>query len=247
MAKEASLAELKAGRMPERYLRNLGTIGLAGQLRLLQAKVVVVGAGGLGGYVLECLARQGVGQLGVIDGDNFAAHNLNRQILCTTENLGRSKAQEAARRLAAVNPEVEVTAVAQMLTTTTAQALLAGADVVVDALDSLRDRSMLFQAAGALGIPVVHGAIAGFTGQVAVLFPEDTYLAVFLTQKAPAQGVEAELGNPAATPAMAAALQAQETVKLLTGTGRILRNEILYFDMEQLEFEKIRMPQGGIV
>ena len=82
---------------------------------------------------------------------------------------------------------------------------------------------------------------------MAVLFPEDTYLAVFLTQKAPAQGVEAELGNPAATPAMAAALQAQETVKLLTGTGRILRNEILYFDMEQLEFEKIRMPQGGIV
>ena len=86
MAKEASLAEIKAGRMPERYLRNLGTIGLAGQLRLLQAKVVVVGAGGLGGYVLECLARQGVGQLVVIDGDNFAAHNLNRQILCTTEN-----------------------------------------------------------------------------------------------------------------------------------------------------------------
>ena len=106
---------------------------------------------------------------------------------------------------------------------------------------------MLFQAAAALGIPVVHGAIAGFTGQVAVLFPEDTYSAFFLTQKAPEKGVEAELGNPAATPAMAAALQAQETVKLLTGTGRILRNEILYFDMEQLEFEKIRMPQGGIV
>ena len=71
MTQERSLEELKAGRMPERYWRNFGTIGLAGQLRLLQAKVVVVGAGGLGGYVLECLARQGVGQLVVIDGDHF--------------------------------------------------------------------------------------------------------------------------------------------------------------------------------
>ena len=242
MAKEESLTELKNGRMPERYLRNLGTIGLAGQLRLLQAKVAVVGAGGLGGYVLECLARQGVGHLVVIDGDTFARHNLNRQLLCTEETLGCNKAQEAVRRLALVNPEVEVTAVAHMLTASTAQAWLAGADVIVDALDSISARSMLFQAAAALRIPVVHGAIAGFAGQVAVLFPQDTQLAAFLTQKAPEKGVEVVLGNPAATPAMAAALQVQEVIKLLTGVGRPLQNEILCFDMEYQEFEKIRMP-----
>ena len=105
MSREQSVAQLLAGNMPERYLRNLGTIGIAGQLALLNARVAVVGAGGLGGLVIELLARQGVGHLTVVDGDCFACHNLNRQILATEHTLGMNKALTAVSRVAEINPE----------------------------------------------------------------------------------------------------------------------------------------------
>ena len=164
MAREETLAELTAGRMPQRYLRNAGTIGVAGQLRLLRAKVAVIGAGGLGGHVIELLARQGVGCLLVMDGDCFTRHNLNRQILATEENLGQNKAVAAAARVAAINPDVEVIAVPELLTSTNGSRWLAGSDVIVDALDSLNSRRILFQAAQTLAIPVVHGASFDFFG-----------------------------------------------------------------------------------
>ena len=245
MPREESLRELESGQMPEKYLRNQGTIGTAGQLRLLQAKVTVVGAGGLGGHVVELLARQGVGYLQIVDGDFFTCHNLNRQILATEQTLGMNKALAAANRVAIVNPDVEVSAVVQMLDTTNAEKLLKGSDVIVDALDTISSRRMLLAVALKLKIPLVHAAIAGFTGQVATVLPGDTGMtALFERQTASDRGVELLLGNPAATPAMAAALQAQEVVKLITGVGELLNGQMLYFDMEYNLFEKIKMTRG---
>ena len=132
MSREQSVAQLLAGNMPERYLRNLGTIGIAGQLALLNARVAVVGAGGLGGLVIELLARQGVGHLTVVDGDCFACHNLNRQILATEHTLGMNKALTAVSRVAEINPDVQVTTVPEMLTSDNAEEILSGADVIVD-------------------------------------------------------------------------------------------------------------------
>jgi molybdopterin/thiamine biosynthesis adenylyltransferase len=238
MSREESLVLLAAGRMPERYLRNLGTIGVAGQARLLAAKVAVVGAGGLGGTVIELLARQGVGSLRVIDGDVFAAHNLNRQLLATEDTLGAGKAAAAAARVARVNPDVAVEVAPRMLDAENAAALLAGVDVVVDALDSIDVRLLLGRTARQLGIPLVHGAIAGFTGQVATILPGDPGLEKIYDRAAGAsRGIETVLGNPAATPALAAALQAQEVVKLLTGVGEPLSGRLLYFDTEFSIFE----------
>ena len=246
MAREETLAELTAGRMPQRYLRNAGTIGVAGQLRLLRAKVAVIGAGGLGGHVVELLARQGVGCLLVMDGDCFTRHNLNRQILATEENLGQNKAVAAAARVAAINSDVEVIAVPELLTSTNGSRWLAGSDVIVDALDSLNSRRILFQAAQTLAIPVVHGAIAGFTGQVATVFPGDAETSDLLFRQTGSDaGIETRLGNPAATPALAAALQAQETVKLITGIGQTLSGRLLYFDLEYNLFEIIDMTGRG--
>jgi len=239
-----SLAQLQDGRMPQRYLRNLGTIGIAGQIRLLQAKVAVVGAGGLGGHVVELLARQGVGELLIIDGDSFAQHNWNRQILSTEKNLGMNKALAAAERVAAINSDTQVQAVSRMLEPKAAEAWLGGMDVIVDALDSFAARRMLLQAAQNLRIPLVHGAIAGFTGQVATILPDEKIMPEFLIGETMAtSGVELQLGNPAATPAMAAALQSQEVVKLITGVGETLRRQILYFDMEYNLFEKIQLKE----
>lgn len=229
--------------MPQRYLRNLGTIGIAGQIRLLQAKVAVVGAGGLGGHAVELLARQGIGELRIIDGDSFAQHNWNRQILSTEKNLGMNKALAAAKRVATINSDTRVQAVPRMLTAETAEACLKGMDVIVDALDSFAARRMLLQTAQKLRIPLVYGAIAGFTGQVATILPDDKIIPAFLIGEAAANGVELQLGNPAATPAMAAAIQVQEVVKLLTGVGELLDRQVLYFDMEYHLFEKIQMKE----
>lgn len=236
--RQDTLTMLAEGQMPARYLRNMGTIGITGQLRLLNSKVAVVGAGGLGGTVIELLTRQGVGYIKVIDGDVFAMHNLNRQLLATEKNLGENKALAAAKRIAEVNSDVIAEAVPRMLDEENAYPLLAGMDVVVDALDNLRTRFLLNRVARRLKIPLVHGAIAGFTGQVSSLMSEeDSLVKLYGHAVPPDKGIEASLGNPAATPALAAALEAQEVIKILTGVGEILTEKLFYFDTEYNVFE----------
>ncbi len=238
MGPSESLRMLESGEIPEKYQRNIGTIGIAGQLRLLNAKVAVVGAGGLGGNVIELLTRQGVGFLRIIDGDRFAAHNLNRQILATESNLGMNKAQAAVARITAVNSDVCAEAMHYMLDEGNAAELLTGMDAVVDALDNISGRLLLSKMAQQLGIPLVHGAIAGFTGQVTTLLPGSPGLEqIYKTTAGSDKGIETVLGNPAATPALAAAVQAQEVVKILTGIGELLHRRLLYFDTELGIFE----------
>jgi molybdopterin/thiamine biosynthesis adenylyltransferase len=231
--RDVELAALQAGIAPWRYVRNLGTIGLDGQAKLLQSAVAVVGLGGLGGYVTEALARMGVGRLVLIDGDVFEEHNLNRQLLSGESLLGQAKAEVAARRVAEVNSSVEVTTHTTMLTPENLQ-LLAGVDVVVDALDRLPTRLTLQEGARALSIPMVHGSIAGFLGQVATILPGDSGLRGLYGDAGdlPEQGLEAELGTPAATPMAVAAWEAQEVVKILTGLGTPLTSRLLLMDME---------------
>ena len=242
MTHDNSMAELLAGKMPERYWRNQGTIGVAGQLQLLQAKVAVVGAGGLGGHVIELLARQGIGFLTVIDGDCFVSHNLNRQVLATGKTLGQNKVAVAADRVAEINPAVSVTVHSSRLTEANAAEFLAGMDVIVDALDNFSSRRLLYQRAQELRIPLIHAAIAGFTGQVTTILPGDFAAATLFEQtESLEQGVEVSLGNPAATPAFAAAMQVQEAIKLITGIGQPLQGKILYFDLEYNLFELIQL------
>lgn len=242
MSNEESLKCLTAGEMPERYLRNQGTVGLKGQARLLQARVAVVGAGGLGGTVIELLARMGIGYLKIIDGDTFALHNFNRQILSNEQNIGANKASVAAERIATINSDVQVEAVITMLDEDNAENLLQGLDVIVDALDNFQSRLLLASVANKLGIPLVYAAIAGFTGQVMTIMPGDRSLRI-LYKAVPEtnRGVEVVLGNPSATPALAASLQVQEVVKVITGIGEPLRNKMLYFDTELNIFDILNM------
>lgn len=241
MSREHSLAMLKKGEVPERYLRNIGTIGIEGQIRLLQARILVVGAGGLGGTVIELLARQGVGFIRVVDGDCFARHNLNRQLLATELNLGSSKAVEAVRRVGAANSDVTVEPVADMLRTDNAGQLLDGVDVAVDALDNISSRLILSRQAQKKGIPLVHGAIAGFTGQVMTVLPSGKGLETVYGGACADKGIETGLGNPAPTPALVAALQAQEVIKIITGKGKVLANRLLHVDTESNFFEMIEL------
>jgi molybdopterin/thiamine biosynthesis adenylyltransferase len=241
--REVELAALEIGIVPWRYVRNLGTVGLEGQARLLRATVAVVGLGGLGGYVAEALARMGVGRLVVIDGDLFEEHNLNRQILSAEANLGTDKVQAARQRVAEINGAVEVIGHAVTLTRENLPRLLEGADVIVDALDRLPIRLTLQEGAQALGIPMVHGSIAGFLGQVMTIFPGDPGLRSLYgdTDELPEQGLEAQLGTPAATPMAVAAWEAQEVVKVLLDHGELLRNRLLVMDMQSGVIEILQL------
>jgi molybdopterin/thiamine biosynthesis adenylyltransferase len=242
MSRGDSLILLARGEIPERYRRNIGTIGINGQKRLLEARVAVVGAGGLGGTIIELLARQGVGFLRIIDGDSFELHNLNRQILATERTIGMNKAVSAATRVAEINSDVEPHAVPAMLTEDNGIELLSGMDVIVDALDSINCRLRLCRKAQDLKIPLVHAAIAGMTGQVGTILPTSPGLEkIYATTRGSDKGIETVLGNPSATPALAAAIQVQEVVKLLTGIGEPISNKLLYFDTELNIYELLSL------
>jgi molybdopterin/thiamine biosynthesis adenylyltransferase len=240
--RETELAALETNVVPWRYLRNLGTVGLEGQAKLLQSTVAIVGQGGLGGYVTEALARMGIGRLILIDGDVFEEHNFNRQLLSAEAKLGTEKTQAARLRVSEINGAVEVSDHTMMLTHENLPRLLEGADVVVDALDRLPIRLILQDGAQALGIPMVHGSIAGFLGQVMTIFPGDPGLrGLYGDGELPEQGLEAQLGTPAATPMAVAAWEAQEVVKILVGKGGLLRHRLLVMDMESGTVEILQL------
>lgn len=243
--KDAEIAALLNDIVPNRYLRNIGTIGLEGQLKLLESTVAVVGVGGLGGTIIELLARHGIGRIIIIDDDRFTEQNLNRQLMCTERTLGKYKALVAARRVKQVNSAVTVTKYLEKLNGENAARLLEGARVAADALDNLPSRFALEEACRILKIPLVHGTIGGFCGQVTTIFPDDAGLCRIYGApgKLPDKGIEVEIGNPSATPAVVAAWQVQEIVKIITGIGHPIRDSLLVLDMmegtsDRIEFTK---------
>lgn len=230
---------LEIGLMPARYQRNQQMISTAQQLQLLHSTVAVVGAGGLGGYILEELARLGVGQIVVIDDDVFEEHNLNRQVLSAPAKLGRVKVEVAAERLAEINPAVTVRAVRARLDQENGVAYLTGADCVVDAVDNVASRLELEELCEGLQLPLVHGAIAGWYGHVATIFPGERSLAKLYRHWSGGKGIEAQLGNPAFTPAVVASFQVAEVCKILLNQGRLLRNRQLNINLLDMEVEEI--------
>lgn len=247
--REVYMAALALGICPYRYLRNRETISLAEQLELAKAQVGLVGAGGLGGHIILLLARVGIGRLVVVDHDVFDETNLNRQALSTREALGKPKANEAATAAAAVNPGVEVTAHRDKMNASTARDILSGSSVIVDALDNIQDRLVLEEAAKGLGVPLVHGALAGFQGQVMTIYPEDAGLGQIYGKLANAQEgfktPEAILGVPALTPSLVATFQAMEVIKIILGRGNVLRNKMAYLDLEGGEVRLLTFPTGA--
>lgn len=237
------VSALQQGILPYRYLRNRDAITIAMQLRLAESRVTVIGAGGLGGNVLLLLARLGIGRLTVVDADVFDETNLNRQALSHGENMGCSKAFQASATVASVNPGVEVFAHQLKLDSKNAERILERTHVAVDALDSISDRFVLEDAAKGLGIPLVHGAVAGFEGQVMTIFPEDPGLELLYgaerTKWQTGQRPEAVFGVPALAPSLIATLQAMEVLKILLNRGKLLRNRMLRVDMETGEFHEI--------
>ena len=233
---------LKRGISPYRYIRNQNSISIDDQLKLAESRVAVIGAGGLGGHLITLLARVGIGHLVIVDHDVYDETNLNRQTLSNSDVLGRSKSEEAVSAISSINPGVEVSAHKLKIDQLNAGKLLKGCDVVVDALDNIPDRFILEKVAQKLRIPLVHGAVAGFEGQVTTIFPDDPGLRNIygrdrknkLSKDAP----ESILGVPALTPAVIATFQAMEAVKIITGKEPTFRNKLAYIDLENGDINK---------
>jgi len=242
--KDVELAALENNILPERYARNRQSFSLNDQARLLQSSVVVVGLGGLGGTVVEILARTGVGRLRLIDGDRFEESNLNRQLICRLDRISQSKARAAADHVRCINAAVEVDCRQENLTAGNAAALVAGADVAVDCLDNIEARFMLEKASRSAGIPLISAAVAGTCGQLTTIFPEDPGLSAVYgdpDQTVPVKGAEAVLGNLAFTVSAIAALEAAETVSVLLHRASSLRNRMLFVDLKDYTFETLRL------
>ncbi len=222
---------------PMRYIRNRGSIGINEQIKLARSRIAVIGAGGLGGYAIELLARIGIGGLTIVDCGRFDESNLNRQLLSNTAAVGNEKATMAAQRVAGVNPAVDVTAHAVSLAKDNAESLVYGCDLTIDALDNMETRRILYDVCRRHNIPLVHGAISGFEGRIMGIFPDDPYIrALFDSDAQP--GAETVLGTPAIVPAVIASLQVMEALKILLSRGRGFRKKMLYADLENGHFDE---------
>ncbi len=231
---------LEIGLLPARYQRNRNTISVKEQLRLFRAHVAVIGCGGLGGYVIEELARLGVGRITAIDPDVFEEHNLNRQLFSSPENLGKPKVEAAHERITKINPAVTLVPIKVAFSQLNGFELLQGVDVVVDALDSIPVRLELAEISAELNAPLVHGAIGGWYGHVATQFPGENTLRKIYNRSTHGKGIEKGLGNPSFTPAVIASMEVAEVCKILTGRGTLLSNRNMHINLLDMEFDEVQ-------
>ena len=223
--------------MNPRYERNIPALSEAECEILRRKRVLVVGCGGLGGHLIDMLARIGVGFLRVVDGDVFEPSNLNRQLLSEVPLLGVSKAKAAAAKVSRVNPETEVEAVAGFLTEKNAWQLVLSCDAVLDGLDNIDSRRILAKECEKAKIPFIYGAVSGWVAQAAVSMPGD-----HLVETLYPEGVVLKNKSVLSfTPALCASIQVALCIKLLT--GRPVETGKLYcFDLLNQEFESIPIP-----
>lgn len=222
--------------MQDRHSRNIPALSQAECLLLKSKKVCVIGCGGLGGHLIEQLSRIGVGNIRCVDGDVFEPSNLNRQLLSSVAALGTSKATAAEQRVHAIDPEIIVESICCFLSTENADELICDCDVVLDALDNIDSRRILANACERAGVPLVHGAISGWIAQAAVSMPGDH----LIEKLYPEGSVIRNKSVLAFAPALAASLQTSLCIRLLTGQP-IESSVLYYFDMQNMEFETIRL------
>jgi molybdopterin/thiamine biosynthesis adenylyltransferase/rhodanese-related sulfurtransferase len=242
--------QLPVGLDPEqrsRYSRHIliPEVGVEGQLKLLASRVLLIGAGGLGSPASLYLAAAGVGRLGIVDDDRVDASNLQRQIAHSTERLGDWKADSAKQTIEALNPDVDVVTCKERITSENVDRILAdGWDVIVDGADNFPTRYLINDASVFHDIPVVHGSIFRFEGQVTVFKPHEgpCYRCLFPTPPPPELAPScAEGGVLGVLPGIIGSLQANEALKLSLGIGDTLAGRLLLFDALAAEFNEVTL------
>ena len=227
----------------ERYDRQImiREIGQEGQEKLKRSRVVIAGSGGLGSPIAIYLTAAGIGMIRVIDHDQVALSNLNRQILHWEEDIGKKKVDSAKTKLSNLNRAVEIEAIEETITEGNVPQLVDGCDVIVDAMDNLPTRYILNRCAIEKNIPFFHGAVNGFEGRVMTIIPGETaclrcmYRGPVPQEKFPVMGV---------APAVIGSIQATEVIKYLIGIGKLLTNRLLIYDGLKATFNEFTVRKN---
>ncbi len=245
---EIESAALETGIVPERYSRNQKSLDCADQLRLLHSHVAIIGLGGLGGSVTEILARLGIGRLTLVDGDCFEESNLNRQLLSSTAAIGKPKAEAALLRVQQINPAIEVYMVPEFFQADNGQTILKGAQLVIDCLDTIRDRFVLEEACRTASIPLISAAIGGSSGQATLIMPGDPGLKEIYgsPEKAPQKGTEAITGTLPFAAMYMAAVECAEATTILLGKPSVLRNKLFVAETADHMTELFSLPGQSV-
>jgi molybdopterin/thiamine biosynthesis adenylyltransferase len=226
----------------ERYGRQImiADIGEEGQEKLKRTRVFIAGAGGLGSPAAIYLTAAGVGKICVVDHDRVELTNLNRQILHWEKDIGKKKVSSAREKLKKINHEVKIEAIEKTITEANVSQLIAGFDVIVDAMDNLPTRYLLNKTAIEKNIPFFHGAVYGFEGRVMTIIPGKTaclrcvYRGDIPKEKFPVIGV---------TPAVIGCIQATEVIKYIVGIGELLKNRLLIYDGLDMKFTELKVKK----
>jgi len=234
----------------ERYARHivLREIGGPGQQKLRRAKVLVIGAGGLGSPALMYLAAAGVGTLGIVDDDQVSLSNLQRQVLHATERVGQPKTESAAMALAAINPHVATKLHAVRLNADNGREIITGYDLVLDGSDNFETRYLVNRTCVALGIPLISAAMSQWEGQISLYDPAQggpCYQCIF--PEAPAAGLApscSDVGVMGALAGVMGSMMAGEAIKAITGAGAGLRGSMLIYDALYGESRKISLHKN---
>jgi adenylyltransferase/sulfurtransferase len=246
---QRAAAPLLSKEQLSRYSRQiiLEEMGVLGQRRLLDSKVLVIGAGGLGSPVSLYLAAAGVGTMGIVDGDRVDLSNLHRQILHQTQDIGRPKTETAQRTLGAINPDVKVIPYQTVLTSDNAMDIIAEYDLVVNGSDNFPTRYLVNDACVLLRKPLIDASILKWEGQATVFLPgQGCYRCLFPTPPPPGTVPScAEGGIVGAVAGFMGALQATEAVKILLGGGETLANRLLLFDALQGEVRTLKWSRDA--
>ncbi|MGL5317921.1 MAG: HesA/MoeB/ThiF family protein [Bacteroidales bacterium] len=228
----------------ERYSRHLllKEIGKEGQQKLSEASVLIVGAGGLGSPIALYLTAAGVGRIGIIDDDQISLTNLQRQILYRESQVGASKVACAKDTLQDLNGETTIDTYPFRLDKTNAHGIILDYDLVIDACDNFETRYLIDRITQSSGIPYLYGSIGEFTGQVSVfnVTGAGSYTDLFPEEEKPEKG-SLPPGVMGSVPGVIGSIQATEAIKLITGIGKPLINELLCIDLLNMEFRKINL------
>lgn len=232
----------------ERYARHitLKEVGEKGQRKLLNSKVLIIGAGGLGSPAALYLAAAGIGTIGIADADEVDLSNLQRQIIHTTEDLGKVKAQSAKETMNKMNPDVKVNTYPVFVTSENIMDLIADYDFIIDATDNFSSKFLINDACVMAKKPFCHGGILRFRGQIMTYVPGEgpCYRCIFKNPP-PKDSVPTgkQAGVIGAMPGTIGSLQAMEAIKYILGVGELLTGYLLTYDALTMEFRKVKLPQ----
>ncbi|MBN1493608.1 MAG: HesA/MoeB/ThiF family protein [Candidatus Omnitrophica bacterium] len=230
----------------ERYERHIieRSIGVEGQQKIMRARVIMIGAGGLGSSAAVYLAAAGIGTLAIVDNDTVHLSNLNRQVLYMPCDISHKKVDVAAKRVFSLNPDIVVTTRDCYVDNTNVKDIIKGYDIVIDATDNLASKYLLNDTCVRSHIPLVHAGVQGFIGQIMVIAPGSSCLRCFMPN-IPQDEFTSDNPRPVVgvTAGLVGQLQAAEVLKLIIGAGDILQNTMLFVDLLTMEFKKKHVPK----